>query len=712
MIFGWFRGGPKEPKSRHQPRVASSPQVRRYNSGDIIAGDYRVLHVFEGGLGIVYAVEHRAGDRLVLKTMKAQQSETALRKFRKEAQTWVQLGSHANIVKAFWVNEIAGQLCVAAELVEPDELGRLSLRDYLRFGPLTSTLIASLMAHFCYGFEHAISHGLRAHRDIKPENLLIGASAVLKITDFGISGIAPSADEHKSQPSKLGLWQTDDGAISGTPPYMAPEQILGSPNQDARADIYAFGVVLYEMAYGRLPFIGKSHTEFFHHHRHSTANIPSGPFAEIIERCLAKAPEHRYPTATALFLDLEKMCKAQRIALPPRPEPVDAALEELRARAHSLGAIGKLDEAIVSARELARQAPRDASNWTQLGRLLLESGDIDGAEEATSRSLVLDQTHSAPWNNLGLLLIRKSKWHEAAEAFDRALDCDPQNTGAMLNASEPLRKIGKIGQAFIWLRRATEIAPDKFSVWTNLASLYVAIDDRKNALECFQKARNLAPPKYLKEIDDCIKSAKNLPDELAWMALLIAGRAIEAKGRFQEETRDNSENKDAWHNLGLCHLKDRNYSEASECFRQVHRIDATNGFAVCRLIELSALLNDLSSVERWCSVLAQLPNGEASAIAFKARALAHCDKYQDAKKLILDAVRKYPHEPDILIACGDVMMAYPGSGTAMSNAAKAYQGATEILRQQGNDIARLRDIESRLERARDNLAQCIRESEG
>jgi tetratricopeptide (TPR) repeat protein len=172
---------------------------------------------------------------------------------------------------------------------------------------------------------------------------------------------------------------------------------------------YAFGVVLYEMAYGRLPFIGRSHTEFFHHHRHSKANIPSGPFARIIERCLAKAPEHRYPTPTALFLELEQICKAQKIALPPRSEPVDAALEELRARAGALGAIGKHDEAIASARELVRRAPREASNWTQLGKLLLESGDIDGAEEATNRSLALDQTRSAAWNNLGLLLSHKSK---------------------------------------------------------------------------------------------------------------------------------------------------------------------------------------------------------------------------------------------------------------------------------------------------------------
>ena len=126
---------------------------------------------------------------------------------------------------------------------------------------------------------------------------------------------------------------------------------------------------------------------------------------------------------------------------------------------------------------------------------------------------------------------------------------------------------------------------------------------------------------------------------------------------------------------------------------------------------MSALLNDLPSAERWCSVLAHLPNGEIAAIAFKARALAQCDKYQDAKRLILDAVRKHPNEPDVLIACGDVMMVYPGSVTAMTNATDVYHRAIEIFQQLGSDVARLRDIEDRLNRARENLAHCLQEGE-
>ena len=129
-----------------------------------------------------------------------------------------------------------------------------------------------------------------------------------------------------------------------------------------------------------------------------------------------------------------------------------------------------------------------------------------------------------------------------------------------------------------------------------------------------------------------------------------------------------------------------------------------DGFAVCRLIELSAMLRDLDAVNHWCFKLSQLPNGEVSAIAFKARSLVQCNQYQNAKTIILEGVRKYPNEPNILIACGDIMMVYPGIEMAMANAVQVYQQAVEVLRADASDVARLRDIKERLQEAIKNLA--------
>jgi serine/threonine protein kinase len=188
---------------------------------------------------------------------------------------------------------------------------------------------------------------------------------------------------------------------------MAPEQIAGSATQDQRTDIYSFGVVLYEMAYGQLPFSARSAAEFFQRHLKTEPKVPHGPFANIVRRCLAKAPGLRYARVRDLLVDFEHACKARKLSLPPRPVPEDNSLAELRVRAHSLGALGRFAEAIASAWELVRRAPEDSSAWTQLGRLLLESGDNDSAKNATNRSLALDPTRSASWNNLGVILKRK-----------------------------------------------------------------------------------------------------------------------------------------------------------------------------------------------------------------------------------------------------------------------------------------------------------------
>lgn len=163
MILGSFGGNRDRfgEAAKHQ----GDSSARRYKAGDTLAGAFRVLHGFEAVLASSMSSSIRP--RIVLKTLKGASSHAS--EFRQEAATWVRVGAHPHIVQAHWVNEIAGMLCVAAELIEPDEIGRLSLRDYLRFGALTPTQIVRYTAHFCYGLEHALSRGLVCHRDIKPE---------------------------------------------------------------------------------------------------------------------------------------------------------------------------------------------------------------------------------------------------------------------------------------------------------------------------------------------------------------------------------------------------------------------------------------------------------------------------------------------------------------------------------------------------------------
>jgi len=680
-----------------------STNNRIYQVGDTISGDWLVRRVMEGGLGIVYEVQSREGNRCVLKVPKSQLDNAVRDSFRAEAEAWVRLGDHPNIVRAIAVDEFAGQLFVVAELVGSDALNRVSLFDHLRSEPLNRGQIAVWIADLCHGLEYARSKGLVAHRDIKPANLLIGTSRVLRITDFGISRAVTLS---RGGTPEINIGDAPGSGISGTPAYMAPEQWRGEV-QDMRTDIYAVGVVIYQMCYGRLPFSGDS-VELAQQHLRTTPTIPNGMFASLIARCLVKDPAKRYHGPSALFDELSHICERNGIPLPPAPKAIGRRAKELLALARGLGAVGKQDEAIRAARELVEVEPEVAANWTQLSRLLLEEGDNNSAQYAIERSLALDETRSPAWNNFGIILKGQKKWQQAAIAFDRALDSDTLNTGAMLSSSEALQNLGRGGEALLRLKRAADIAPDKFSVWNNLGALYVNLGDKTSALDCLRKARALAPDRYHKAIDESIAVAQTLPEVMTGAALMMVDPA-RARQRLQEEIALNPSDQNAWHNLGLLNIQAKEYSEARNCFSRVLELDKSDGFAICRLIELSALLRDVRAAEHWCSVLEQMPNGSMAAIAFKARALVQCDRYQDAKWLILDAVRHHPDEPDILIACGDVMMVYPRSGTAMSNATAVYGRAVEILERDGHDVSRLREIQERLKQASANLDQCKKE---
>jgi len=252
--------------------------ARNYRPGDLIAGEFLVRRVIEGGLGIVYVVDHPEFGQAILKVPKGQERQEVRAAFQREADLWVRLGWHPNIVQALRVDEIAGQVFVAAKFVEPDGMGRVSLRDYLTGEPLPPNVAAAWSADFCYGLERALARGLVTHRDIKPENLLIGASGVLRITDFGIAWAVRS--------------ESKKDAVSGTPPYMAPEQWRGA-EQNVRTDLYAFGVVLYEMCYGRMPFAGRSAVDFRDQHLRARPVFAAHPFATVMKRCLAREPAAR-----------------------------------------------------------------------------------------------------------------------------------------------------------------------------------------------------------------------------------------------------------------------------------------------------------------------------------------------------------------------------------------------------------------------------------
>lgn len=210
-------------------------------------GRYRIRRLIaEGGMGAVYEAEQEQPHRTVaLKVIKSGfVSHELLRRFEQEAQALGRL-HHPGIAQIYEAgnaeSEHGPQPYFAMEFIEGPRL-----LDYANQHKLKTRERLELMASVCDAVEHAHQRGL-IHRDLKPANILVDAHGQPKILDFGVARVVESDAEATRQ--------TDVGQIVGTLPYMSPEQVSGDPDEiDTRTDVYALGVVLFEMLSGRLPY--------------------------------------------------------------------------------------------------------------------------------------------------------------------------------------------------------------------------------------------------------------------------------------------------------------------------------------------------------------------------------------------------------------------------------------------------------------------------
>jgi serine/threonine protein kinase len=244
--------------------VGGKMQPGKWRVGDRIDNRYKIYRILGGegktGMGIVYACyDHEHKTPCVLKTFQERYSlsEQSQKLFEREALVWIELGRYPYIVRAYWVEKIEGRLFIVLEYVAPDTAGRNTLTHFL--GNLSFAETLKIGIQFCFGMEYAYSKGIKVHRDIKPDNIMITQDKTVKITDFGLakpfieSEISKSEGEYRG----FGIYPSMTGKVVGTLPYMAPEQFDGYA--DIRSDIYAFGIVLYQMANGgKLPFVSKS----------------------------------------------------------------------------------------------------------------------------------------------------------------------------------------------------------------------------------------------------------------------------------------------------------------------------------------------------------------------------------------------------------------------------------------------------------------------
>ena len=265
-------------------------------------GRYRLARTLgEGGMGKVYlGVQRAIGSRVAIKVLSEQCSKNAelVERFFAEARA-VNLIRHEHIVAVIDMDLLPnGRPYIVMEYVEGPTLARLVRNTQAPLGGIVEVVGEILSA---LAAAHAI--GI-VHRDLKPDNVIITAEGHAKVLDFGIAKLAPGIQGTSSP-------RTATGALLGTPAYMAPEQITGG-HVDARADVYAAGILLFECVTGRPPFSGETLYDLMNAHVEKPAPVarelrPSLPveLEHIIMIALAKDPAKRFQNAAAMATALE-----------------------------------------------------------------------------------------------------------------------------------------------------------------------------------------------------------------------------------------------------------------------------------------------------------------------------------------------------------------------------------------------------------------------
>ena len=288
-------------------------------SGPLLANRYEILGLIGvGGMGSVYRARDRELEELVaLKVLRKElvSAPGMLDRFRREVKLARRV-THRNVARVFDIGEHQGDKFLTMELVDGESLGALVARE----GALPLSRVVELAAGICAGLASAHAAGV-VHRDLKPDNVLIASDGRVVLTDFGIARAFVDAGAVSTM-----------GVLVGTPAYMAPEQVEGQPDIDARADIYALGVVLYELLVGRRAWPGESPLAVAAARlladppdpRRACPGLPD-PMAALVLKCMARRREDRFPAVELVVSALSAITWATLPVAPPPPRDDAAA---------------------------------------------------------------------------------------------------------------------------------------------------------------------------------------------------------------------------------------------------------------------------------------------------------------------------------------------------------------------------------------------------
>jgi len=364
---------PAPPQKKEGPELTALEMAHRkdwevktlptWKPGDVIMDTYEVEDMIPGGMGHVYIAYHKKWNvKVAIKSPNEMMlsDRNFFARILREANSWIELGLHPNIAYCYYVRNIEDVPHIVVEYVDGG-----NLKQWIEDGKcIDYRTNLDLAIQFCHGMEYAHSKGM-IHRDIKPANVLMTKEGILKITDFGLVRTESSnltqqnLEKHEINPDNPNLTQL--GTFMGTPGYMAPEQAESASNVDERADIFSFGVCLYEMFCGNKPYeitYGPKQKAPDPKELSGAKDFPMD-IASVLTKTIQWDREERYTSFNEIRQDLIQ--RYQRLFKEKSPyaeqEVIDLKADGLNNRALSYLELGKEEEAIRSFEDALKEDP-------------------------------------------------------------------------------------------------------------------------------------------------------------------------------------------------------------------------------------------------------------------------------------------------------------------------------------------------------------------
>ncbi|MEW5829477.1 MAG: protein kinase [Chloroflexota bacterium] len=417
-------------------------------------GPYRILEQLgQGGMATVYKAYHASLDRYVaLKVLHQAFLEDANfhARFQREARLVAKL-EHPNIVPIYDFAEHNGQPYLVMKFIEGE-----TLKARLGRGPLSSDEIERMIDAIGPALTYAHKRGI-LHRDVKPSNVLLAADGQIYLADFGLARIAQAGE------STL----TSD-MILGTPQYISPEQAMGKKELDEGTDIYSFGVMLYELAVGKVPFSADTPFSIIHDHiytplplpRMVNPNVPE-PVQRVLLKALAKERPDRYPDVAALVAAFKSAWGESGI--PDQPETIVAPSAGITQEAAEPAPVPAPAPPVTT-----EKAPKKGvSKWVLVAASVLfilcclvilwaTQGNRLNARQAAAQTAAAQAT-SLPESRPTSLPQEPPAEGPVAEARRRAEE-NPDDAYARLDLAVALAEAKKTEEAIVQLHRSADLA--------------------------------------------------------------------------------------------------------------------------------------------------------------------------------------------------------------------------------------------------------------